>query len=169
MPGPEDRRKDARVPLAARVQIKTEGLDKFIQKFSGDISRGGMFIKTPSPLPIGKEVHLTVVAPGGTHLIEAKAKVTWIREKPDPKTGEPAGMGVQFAELAEGSAEVLDKIVEIVAERTAKAAAPAPAPAPAVSPARAKTSETAPGARPAPPAAAGPTIEFNPEFTPVDV
>src|SRR5205085_2189664 len=98
MAGPEDRRKDTRVPLAARVQIKTEGLDKFIQKFSGDISRGGIFIKTPTPLPLGKEVHLTVVAPGGTHLIEAKGKVTWIRDVSKATPTEPAGMGIQFAE-----------------------------------------------------------------------
>src|SRR5687768_13124616 len=104
-----DNRKDARVPLAAKVQIKTEGLDKFIEKFSANVSRGGIFIRTPQPLPMGKEIHLTVVVPGGNALIEAKGKVTWVRPTPDPKTGEPAGMGIQFTELAGDSENVLEQ------------------------------------------------------------
>ena len=79
-----DNRKETRVPLAAKVQIKTEGLEKFIDKFSGNISRGGIFIKTPTPLPLGKEIHFTVVMAGGTQLIDARGTVNWVRAQPDP-------------------------------------------------------------------------------------
>src|SRR4051812_10647382 len=110
MAGPESR-KDQRVPLAAKVQIKTEGLEKFIEKYSGNISRGGIFIKTPQPLPIGKEVLLTVVIPGGSQLIEARGTVSWTRPANDPHSGEPAGMGIQFTSLGDGSDKILDAIV----------------------------------------------------------
>src|SRR4051812_39424742 len=102
MSGPESR-KDQRVPLAAKVQIKTEGLEKFIEKFSGNISRGGIFIKTPQPLPVGKEVVITVVVPGGTQLIEARGTVSWTRPAYDPVSQEPAGMGIRFTQLGQGS------------------------------------------------------------------
>src|SRR3954463_4889822 len=144
MAGPEDRRKEARVPLAARVQIKTEGLEKFIQKFSGDISRGGMFIKTPTPLPMGKEIHLTVVVPGGTQLIDAKATVTWVREKPNPATGEPAGFGIQFTSLAEGSEQVLEQVIAAGVSSAAAQAAKAPTTKAAAAPAATKQSVAAP-------------------------
>src|SRR5205814_1885715 len=111
MAGPESR-KDQRVPLAAKVQIKTEGLEKFIEKFSGNISLGGIFIKTPQPLPVGKEVVITVVLPGGDKLIEARGTVTWTRPAHDPHSGEPAGMGIRFNKLAEGSEKTLEAVVE---------------------------------------------------------
>ncbi|HVO30549.1 MAG TPA: TIGR02266 family protein [bacterium] len=176
MAGPSDR-KDQRVPLAARVQIKTEGLEKFIQKFSGDISRGGMFIKTPTPLPIGKEIHLSVVVPGGTHLIEAKAKVTWVRTTTNER-GEPPGMGIQFTSLGDGSEAVLEAIL------SGKGDLPPPPPVPAApvkptasvppmggSPkaATAKPATPAPApaaAKPSTPAPAAPPKPTAPERTP---
>lgn len=122
----EENRKDERVPLAAKVQIKTAGLEKFIEKFSGNISRGGIFIKTPTPLPIGKEIAFSVVIPGGTQLLEAAGKVTWVRKVADPVSGEPAGMGIQFVTLGPGSEKVLEQVLAGGAE---KGGAPPAAPA----------------------------------------
>src|SRR5438270_13977880 len=129
MSGPESR-KDQRVPLAAKVQIKTEGLEKFIEKFSGNISKGGIFIKTPQPLPVGKEVLLTVVVPPGTQLIEARGVVSWTRPANDPHSGEPAGMGIRFTTLSEGSEKILDAIVSAGDGKTGDPSQPPAAPRP---------------------------------------
>src|SRR5688500_18593823 len=145
----EENRKDTRVPLAAKVQIKTEGLEKFIEKFSGNISRGGIFIKTPTPLPIGKEIAFSVVGSSGMQLIEAQGKVTWIRKVADPVSGEPAGMGIQFTNLGPGSEKVLEQILQAGQK---KLTVPAPAAA----------------AKPAAPPAKGPEVDLTSLFDNLD-
>ena len=48
----QDTRKDPRAKvLTMTVRYKSATLDEFIEHHSHDVSRGGMFIKTPSPFP----------------------------------------------------------------------------------------------------------------------
>ena len=50
----QDTRKDPRAKvLTMTVRYKSATLDEFIEHHSYDVSRGGMFIKTPSPFPPG--------------------------------------------------------------------------------------------------------------------
>ncbi len=50
----QETRKDPRAKvLTMTVRYKSATLDEFIEHHSHDVSRGGMFIKTPSPFPPG--------------------------------------------------------------------------------------------------------------------
>jgi hypothetical protein len=50
----QDTRRDPRAKvLTMTVRYKSATLDEFIEHHSYDISRGGMFIKTPSPFRAG--------------------------------------------------------------------------------------------------------------------
>ena len=50
----QDTRKDPRAKvLSMTVRYKSATVDEFIEHHSHDVSRGGMFIKTPSPFPPG--------------------------------------------------------------------------------------------------------------------
>ncbi len=64
-----------------------------------NVSRGGIFLTTPSPLETGTEVELTFEVPGEerARLVSARAVVRWNRT-----SLEPAGMGLQFQEFASG-------------------------------------------------------------------
>jgi len=50
----QDTRKDPRAKvLSMTVRYKSATVDEFIEHHSHDVSRGGIFIKTPSPFPPG--------------------------------------------------------------------------------------------------------------------
>ena len=50
----QETRKDPRAKvLTMTVRYKSATLDEFIEHHSHDVSRGGMFIKTPQPFPPG--------------------------------------------------------------------------------------------------------------------
>src|SRR5690606_37793491 len=48
-----DTRKDKRAPISLKVRFKSATLDEFIEQYSADISRGGIFIKSKSPMSVG--------------------------------------------------------------------------------------------------------------------
>lgn len=62
-----------------------------------NISRGGVFIHTASPLPVGTELHMKVkiVTPfGEEQQVESEAKVMWV----SARAGEE-GMGLTFTKI----------------------------------------------------------------------
>jgi hypothetical protein len=62
-----------------------------------NISRGGVFVQTPAPLPVGTDLHMTVrvITPfGDEQEIESQAKVVWV----STRSGEE-GMGLTFTKI----------------------------------------------------------------------
>ena len=48
-----DARKDKRTLLSLKIRYKSATLEDFIERYSSDISRGGVFIKAKKPLSVG--------------------------------------------------------------------------------------------------------------------
>ena len=46
-------RKDKREHVALKVRFKSATVDEFIEHYSQDISRGGVFIKSGTPMAVG--------------------------------------------------------------------------------------------------------------------
>ncbi len=84
----EDRREFPRVRLATQVESETAGV---MLTYSRDVSLGGMFVESKTPLPTGSILTLRFNLDSQTS-IEAKAVVTYQVRK--------FGMGVQFLDLA---------------------------------------------------------------------
>jgi len=59
---------------------------------TSDLSPGGLFIATSTPLRVGRDVRLLVDLDGFT--IPLAGRVAWVRDR--PKDGRPAGMGVEL-------------------------------------------------------------------------
>ncbi|HEY0252497.1 MAG TPA: PilZ domain-containing protein [Kofleriaceae bacterium] len=59
---PEERRADVRRPIELKVEYKR--LNTFFADYTKNISRGGTFIKTARPLPIGTEFLFKLFIPG---------------------------------------------------------------------------------------------------------
>jgi type IV pilus assembly protein PilZ len=57
-----DRRREARAPIELKVEYKR--LNTFFADYTKNISRGGTFIKTARPLPIGTEFLFKLFIPG---------------------------------------------------------------------------------------------------------
>ncbi|MBI3076037.1 MAG: TIGR02266 family protein [Deltaproteobacteria bacterium] len=93
---------DCRTPQAAIIDVAV------------NISRGGIFIRCPDPPLLGEEVTLTFVLLGG-HRLRVTGSVVWS----NPVEGKvfPRGIGVEFTKLGEREQELIERYVEMFADK----------------------------------------------------
>jgi type IV pilus assembly protein PilZ len=100
-----------RVPLVARVNVTFDSLDSFLHGYSVNISRGGMFVATSTPLDIDTKIKLSIKLEHGDSLIEGEGAVVRCQEKDrDDPTCTP-GMAIRFIKLSTKSREIVNEIV----------------------------------------------------------
>jgi len=90
----DDRRRAARAPIELRVEYKR--LNTFFADYTKNISRGGTFISTEKPLPIGREFVFALGVPGMPEPLRLRGKVIWTTETHEATKANPAGMGIEF-------------------------------------------------------------------------
>ena len=91
-----EQRVETRIPI--RVRVEYSSMDDFIDDYTSNISLGGMFVHSTSPLAIGTRFRLRFRLPGRDKPIETYAFVRWVADIRD--AGEAhCGMGIQFDEL----------------------------------------------------------------------
>ncbi|MFT3772866.1 MAG: PilZ domain-containing protein [Minicystis sp.] len=79
------------------VRYKSATVDEFIEHHSHDVSRGGIFIKTPSPFPPGTLLKFEIRIQDEQSVLSGVGRVVWKREASESKDGNlPSGMGVKF-------------------------------------------------------------------------
>src|SRR5437763_3437584 len=106
-----DTRRDMRTPITLKIKFKSSNLDQFIERYSVDVSRGGIFIRTKEPLPVGTQLRFEFQLQDASSLIAGDGTVVWIREHDPARQGVAPGMGVRFDKLAAESQKVLDRIL----------------------------------------------------------
>ncbi len=94
-----------------RIKLKYPDLETFIQKYAVNISRGGIFIATKSPKPVGTAVKFEFMLANAesTSLIRGEGLVQWTREFDPAMPTKAHGMGVKFTRLDAGSQEVVER------------------------------------------------------------
>lgn len=102
-------RSEPRIPKALSLTFKER--DSFIRAYTGDISTGGLSIKTENPLPLGHQFRLKLQIPEREEPIEVKCEVVWARKKDESTPEKPSGMGVKFCEISETDLEFLKEYV----------------------------------------------------------
>ncbi|MDP7571279.1 MAG: TIGR02266 family protein [Myxococcota bacterium] len=90
-----ERRKSVRSDVSVRVEYRT--VDQFFTDFARNINEGGLFVGTENLPPVGTRVALQFELPGGGEPVKVTGIVV---RKSDGPGGEPAGMGIEFEELA---------------------------------------------------------------------
>lgn len=88
---PSERRVEARRPIELKVEYKR--LNTFFADYTKNISRGGTFIKTSRPLPIGTEFLFKLFVPGRGEPLTIHGEVQRII---DASADEEAGMAIRF-------------------------------------------------------------------------
>jgi uncharacterized protein (TIGR02266 family) len=83
-----EKRQYARLPAAFTVSYEAGG--DLQSDLVTDVSAGGLFVRTASPLPVGTDIELKVVLPNNL-AVTVQGRVTWVREQRGAE-----GMGVQF-------------------------------------------------------------------------
>lgn len=109
VPPEQERRESDRSEMLMEVGL--EGANRFYTGQADDLSRGGVFVATDDPLPVGTEVTLSFVLPDG-HRIATAAAVAWVRAPRYRPDALPAGMGVRFRELTPGDVEAIQHTLE---------------------------------------------------------
>lgn len=105
-----ERRTAERLELSADIGLHSA--TQFFTGLSGDISRGGLFVATWAPLPLGTEVTVSFVLPGG-HPITAPGLVTWLRDAQGEGVGEGSpGMGVRFVALSLDDRAAIERFLQ---------------------------------------------------------
>jgi type IV pilus assembly protein PilZ len=91
-----EKRQHFRAPIELKVEYKK--LNTFFADYTKNISKGGTFIKTERPLPIGTEFLFQLVIPRLTQPVSIRGVVVWINEpnKPSQHQQKEPGMGIQF-------------------------------------------------------------------------
>src|SRR5512140_2990115 len=98
-------------PVTLKIKFKAANLLQFIERYAVDVSKGGIFIRTPKPLAVGTALKFEFQLQDGGPLLAGNGTVVWIRE-PDPSKGGGApGMGVRFELLPPERQKVLDEVL----------------------------------------------------------
>jgi uncharacterized protein (TIGR02266 family) len=97
---PNERRKHARIDKTFKIVYSTP--KAFINHYLSDISAGGLFIKTNTPLDVGERFNLKLFLPNGGKELFVACEVIWIHTEETGVTNgdHPPGMGVRFLNLS---------------------------------------------------------------------
>lgn len=106
-----ERRGDGRAPIELKVEYKRQ--NAFFADYTRNISRGGTFIRTTRPLPIGTEFVFKLFVPKLDEPLRLIGEVSWIVTEAEAADGarEP-GMGIRFTYREGASKEDVERLVE---------------------------------------------------------
>lgn len=107
----DDRRKDARQAIELKVEYKR--LNTFFSDYTRNISRGGTFIGTNRPLPVGTEFVFKLFIPKLEEPVRLRGQVKWVVSEDDvsAEEGEP-GMGIRFVYRDDGERQAIERTIE---------------------------------------------------------
>ena len=103
------------------VRYKSATVDEFIEHHSHDVSRGGIFIKTPSPFPPGTLLKFEIRIQDEQSVLAGVGRVVWKRDGGEVGGESPAGMGVKFIKIDDKSKGLIQRLVESQPEGTPSA------------------------------------------------
>lgn len=107
-----DTRKDKRTPVSLKVRFKSATVDEFIEQYSRDLSRGGIFIKSKQPMPVGTLLKFEMQLKDESPLIHGVGRVVWKREAGEGSNTEaPSGMGIKFIRMEPECRALVERIV----------------------------------------------------------
>ncbi|WP_242333894.1 MULTISPECIES: TIGR02266 family protein [unclassified Anaeromyxobacter] len=163
MEGPHDKRGGGRTPVGLAVRLSYGTIDELVERFAVNISRGGVFIRTRAPRPVGTRLALELRLSGGEAAIRGEGVVRWIQaEDPAAHPRRAPGMGVQFTRLDDASRALVERMVELKERRGVAPGVIAPAPIaarPDGTPAPTRAPDAAlPTALPTPPPPSAPPV-----------
>ncbi len=107
-------RSEVRLPKALSLVFRDR--ESFVRAYTGDISSGGLSIRTENPLPPGHQFRLRLQVPGRDDPVQVHCEVVWSRKKEEATPGKPSGMGVRFCEISDNDLRFLKQYVSQASE-----------------------------------------------------
>jgi len=97
-------RKEARVQKTLTLTFKDR--QSFVKAYTGNISKGGLFIMTEHPLKESEEFLLRLQLPDLPEPIKITCEVLWVRQQGESEK-RPSGMGVKFSKMTKRDNQIL--------------------------------------------------------------
>lgn len=114
----DETRREPRLQHEVLVAYRT--VDGFMTDWAVNISKGGLFVNTRSPLEVGSEVKLIVQLPDGEFPFDLAGRVSWVLEPIEGGSPGPApGMGIEFLDVDAEMRARLEAFVEKLNETLA--------------------------------------------------
>lgn len=104
-------------PITLKIKFKSSSLEQFIERYSVDVSKSGIFIRTKEPLAVGTQLRFEFQLQDGNALLSGEGTVVWNRAFDPARSSVAPGMGVRFDKLSADSQKVLDRILSEKARR----------------------------------------------------
>jgi type IV pilus assembly protein PilZ len=103
--GGADSRTHPRAPIELKVDYKK--MNSFFADYTKNISKGGTFIKTKKPLPIGTKFLFKLAVPHRDNPFELLGEVVWSKGE-----GDEPGMGIRFIYSDDSQRRDFESVVE---------------------------------------------------------
>ncbi len=110
--------------LSHELLVAYRSVDGFITDWAVNISRGGMFINSRKPLPVGTVVKLIVSLPDAAFPFDLQGKVIRVHE-PGNADAQAPGMGIEFVDVDEDKKSRLERFVDRLRRELPENAPPA--------------------------------------------
>lgn len=98
------------MPIELTVEYKR--VNAFFADYTRNIGRGGTFIRTEKPLPIGTEFMFRLKVPQLEAPLELRGRVQWTVALDEATEAQEPGMGIGFVYDSEAERERIDATVE---------------------------------------------------------
>ncbi len=108
---PADKLPGAAPPAPVRVRLRYAAFETFIEKFAPNVTRGGVFLASRNPRPVGEIFAFEVLLEGGEVALAGDGKVTWVKAFDPAIPNRAHGMGVQFLRLDAPSRDALNRML----------------------------------------------------------
>ncbi len=107
------KRGNQRVDVTLKVQLQYPDRDTFVERFSINVSRTGLFIRARDPAPVGSRVRFEYRLKDESRIFRGTGVVRWARGVAEAKEpDEPPGMGIEFVDLDPLSEDLVTHIVK---------------------------------------------------------
>ncbi|MBL7203980.1 MAG: TIGR02266 family protein [Desulfobacteraceae bacterium] len=99
-------------PRAQRVlSVTYQDRKAFLQAYTANVSRGGLFIKTENFLNPGKQFLLRLRLSHLSKPLEIQCEVVWARKRESSQPNLPPGMGVKFTRISKTDYQILKQFI----------------------------------------------------------
>jgi type IV pilus assembly protein PilZ len=101
-----------RARMAIELTVEYKRLNAFFADYTKNIGRGGTFIRTDKPLPIGTDFVFRLVIPKLPEPLRLRGRVQWVVGPGQASDEQPSGMGIGFVYESEAERQRIATIVE---------------------------------------------------------
>jgi len=100
-------------PEPVRIRLRYTDLDTFVERFAPNVTRGGVFLPSRAPRPVGEVLAFEVQLASGRVALAGTGKVIWVKQHNPAEPQKPHGMGVQFVQIDPATRATLDRMLKL--------------------------------------------------------